>query len=303
MNLNISSWSIANPVAVSLLFILLTFSGVGGFMAMKVQNFPDIEFPIITITAALPGASPPQLETDVARKIEDALANTQGIKHISSRLTDGAATITAEFRIEKPVQEAMDDVRDAVSSIRANLPADLLDPVITKMELASTPIMTYTVSSSRLDDEALSWLVDNHLTRQLMSVPGVGAVSRVGGVNREIRVELDPERLLALNTTAADISQQLSQLQLEASGGRVDLGDAEQSIRTIAKLQSAQEIASMDVSLGDGRRIRLDQIASVIDTNAEQRSLALINGQHAVGFEILRARGAGEVAVAEATAL
>lgn len=252
MNLNISSWSIANPVAVSLLFILLTFAGVSGFMAMKVQNFPDIEFPIITITAALPGASPPQLETDVARKIEDALANTQGIKHISSRLTDGAATITAEFRIEKPVQEAMDDVRDAVSSIRANLPADLLDPVMTKMELASTPIMTYTVSSSRQDDEALSWFVDNHITRQLMSVPGVGAVSRVGGVNREIRVELDPERLLALNTTAADISQQLSQLQLEASGGRVDLGGAEQSIRTIAKLSSAQEIASMDVSLGEG---------------------------------------------------
>lgn len=303
MNFNISSWSIANPVAVSLLFILLTFAGVGGFMAMKVQNFPDIEFPIITITAVLPGASPPQLETDVARKIEDALANTQGIKHISSRLTDGAATITAEFRIEKPVQEAMNDVRDAVSSIRANLPADLLDPVITKMELASTPIMTYTVSSSRLDDEALSWFVDNHITRQLMSVPGMGAVSRVGGVNREIRVELDPERLLALNTTAADISQQISQLQLEASGGRVDLGGAEQSIRTLAKLQSAQEIASMDVSLGDGRRIRLDQIANVIDTNAEQRSFTLINGQHAVGFEILRARGASEVAVAEATAL
>lgn len=303
MNLNISSWSIANPVATSLLFILLTLAGLGGFWAMKVQNFPDIEFPIITITAALPGASPPQLETDVARKIEDVLANTQGIKHISSSLTDGVATITAEFRIEKNVQEAMDDVRDAVSSIRANLPADLLDPVITKLELASTPIMTYTVSSSRLDDESLSWLVDNQITRQLMSISGVGAVSRVGGVNREIRVELDPDKLLAMNTSAADISQQIRQLQLESSGGRVDLGGAEQSVRTIATVKSVHEVASMDVSLGDGRRIRLDQVANVIDTNAEQRSLALINGKHAVGFDILRARGAGEVAVADATAL
>lgn len=253
MSLNISSWSIANPVATTLLFILLTFAGISRFLTMKVQNFPDIEFPIITVTAALPGASPPQFETDVARKIEDALANTQDIKHITSSLTDGVATITAEFRVEKPVREAMDDVRDAVSGIRANLPVDLLDPVITKMELASTPIMTYTVSSSHLDDEALSWFVDNQITRQLMSVSDVGAVSRVGGVNREIRVALNPDQLLALNTTAADISQQISNLQLEASGGRVDLGGAEQSIRTIATVKSAQEIARMDVSLGDGR--------------------------------------------------
>ena len=140
MNLNVSSWSINNPVATTLLFILLTLAGAAGFFAMKVQNFPDIDFPIITVTARLPGASPSQLESDVARKIEDALANIQGIKHIKSSLTDGLATVTAEFDIGKPVQEAMDDVRDAVSSTRANLPADLQDPVITKMELASTPV-------------------------------------------------------------------------------------------------------------------------------------------------------------------
>ena len=300
MSLNISAWSIKNPVATTLLFILLTFAGIGGFMAMKVQNFPDIDFPIITVTAVLPGASPAQLETDVARKIEDALANSQGIKHIDSSLSEGVATINAEFRIEKPVQEAMNDVRDAVSSIRVNLPPNLQDPVITKMELASTPVMTYTVSSSQLDDEALSWFVDNQVRRQLMSVPGIGAISRVGGADREVRVELDPDRLLALNTTAVDISQQISQLQLEASGGRVSMGGAEQSIRTIATVNSAQDIASLDLSLSDGRRIRLNQIATVLDTTAEQRSMALINGQPAVGFEILRSRGAGEIEVAEA---
>ena len=303
MNINISSWSIANPVATSLLFILLTLAGIGGFLAMKVQNFPDIDFPVITVTATLPGASPPQLETDVARKIEDALANTQGIKHIKSSLTDGVATITAEFRIEKAVQDAMDEVRDAVSSIRANLPADLQDPVIRKLELASTPIMTYTVASSRLDDEALSWFVDNQVTKQLMSAPGVGAVNRVGGADREVRVELDPNRLLALNTTAADISRQIGQLQLEASGGRVDIGDSEQSIRTIATVSSAQEFAKLDVTLSDGRRIRLDQIAEISDTTAERRSAALINGQSAVGFEILRARGASELEVAKSARL
>lgn len=300
MNLNISAWSIANPVATSLLFILLTCAGLGSFIALKVQNFPDIEFPIITITAVLPGASPAQLENDVARKIEDALANTQGIKHISSRLTDGVATITAEFLIEKSVQDAMDDVRDAVAGIRAHLPAELLDPAITKLEIARAPIMTYTIASARLDDEALSWFVDNHLTRQLMAIPGVGAVVRVGGVNREIRVALDPERLFALNTSATDISQQLTAQQLEASGGRVDLGGAEQSVRTIATAKTAQEIAQLEISLSDARRIRLDQIADISDTHAEQRSLALMNGTPVVGFDILRARGASEIDVAAA---
>lgn len=300
MNPNVSSWSINNPVATTLLFILLTLAGIGAFLAMKVQNFPDIDFPIITVAAKLPGASPPQLESDVARKIEDALANIQGIKHIKSSLTDGLATVSAEFDIGKPVQEAMDDVRDAVSSTRANLPADLQDPVITKMELASTPVVTYAVSSSRLDDEALSWFVDSRVGKRLLAVPGIGAVSRVGGVDREVRVELDPDRLLALNTTAADLSRQLRELQQEASGGRVDLGGAEQSVRTIATVESASGIASLDVPLGDGRRIRLDQVARVWDTTAEQRSLALMDDRPVVAFEVLRSRGAGELEVAEA---
>ncbi|MCL6712556.1 efflux RND transporter permease subunit [Pseudomonas sp. R2.Fl] len=300
MNLNVSTWSINNPVATTLLFILLTLAGIGGFMAMKVQNFQDMDFPIITVTAALPGASPSQLENDVARKIEDALANVQGIKHIQSSLTDGVASITVEFRIGKAVQEAMNDVRDAVSSTRANLPAALQDPVITRSDLASSPVATYTVSSRQLDDEALSWLVDGQIGKRLLAVPGVGAVSRIGGIDRQVRVELDPARLLALNTTAADISRQLRQIQLEDSGGRVEMEGAEQSVRTIATVSSADEIAAMDASLGDGRRIRLDQVATVLDTAAEPRSAARMDGRPVVAFEVLRARGAGDIEVADA---
>ena len=300
MNLNVSTWSIRNPVAVTLLFILLTVAGIGGFSAMKVQNFPDIDFPIITVTAELPGASPPQIESDVARKIEDALANIPKIKHISSTLTDGTATITAEFLLDKPVQEAMDDVRDAVSGTRSELPADLRDPVIAKITLADTPVMTYTVASGRLDEEALSWFIDNEVRKRLLAVPGVGAVTRVGGLDREVRVELDPDQLLALNATAADISRQLAQLQQEASGGRVRTGGAEQSVRTIATVATAQDIAALDIALGDGRTIRLDQVATVSDTAAEPRSMALLNGKPAVGFDVIRARGAGEIEVAEA---
>jgi len=296
--MNVSSWSIKNPIPAVLLFIMLTLAGLMAFKTMKIQQFPDIDLPTVTVTATLPGAAPAQMETEVARKIENAVATLQGIKHIYTKVQDGTATITVEFRLEKPTQEALDDVRDAVSRIRADLPGDLRDPAISKANLAGSPILTYTVASSRMDDEALSWFVDNTVTKRMLSVRGVGAVSRVGGVSREVHVELDPSRLLALNATAADISRQLRQIQQEASGGRADVGGAEQSVRTIATVGSAEELARMDIVLTDGRRVRLDQVATVTDTVAEQRSAALLNGKPVVGFEITRSRGAGEIEVA-----
>ncbi len=296
--MNVSAWSIRNPIPSVLLFVMLTVAGVMGFRSMKIQQFPDIDLPTVTISASLPGASPAQLETEVARKLENSVASLSNVKHIYTKVQDGTATVTVEFRLEKPTQEAIDDVRDAVSRVRSDLPGDLRDPVISKVNLAGAPILTYTVASQRMDDEALSWFVDNTVTKNLLSVRGVGAVSRVGGVSREVRVELDPARLLALNATAADISRQLRQVQQEASGGRTDIGGAEQSVRTIATVASAEELARVEIGLSDGRRLRLDQVATVTDTVAEQRSAALLNGRPVVGFEIVRSLGAGEVEVA-----
>jgi multidrug efflux pump subunit AcrB len=297
--INVSAWSIRNPIPAILLFAMLTVLGILAFRAMRIQQFMDIDLPMVVVTATLPGAAPSQMETEVARKIENSIATIQGVKHIYAHTQDGVATVTTEFRLEKPTQEAVDDVRDAVSRVRADLPGDLRDPVISRVNLSGMPILTYTVASTRMDDEALSWFVDNTVARRLLSVRGVGAVSRVGGVTREVQVELDPVRLLALNATASDISRQLRQIQQEASGGRADIGGAEQSVRTIATVKSAAELAQMDVTLSDGRHIRLDQVATVADTVAEQRSAALLNGKPVVGFEIARSRGASEVAVAE----
>ena len=298
MNFNLSGWAIANPTPAILLFILLTFAGISGFQSMKVQDLPDLEMPTVTVTAALPGASPSQLETDVSRKIENALATVQGVRHIYSHLIEGEVTITIEFRLERAIQEALDDVRDAVSRVRADLPSDLRDPVIKKVELSGSPILTYSIASAQMDDEALSWFVDNDISKTLLAVRGVGSVSRVGGVSREVRVDLDPNRLLAFNTTAADISRQLRQSQQEGSGGRTDFGGMEQSVRTMATVSSAKEIATLDIPLSDGRHIRLDQIAEVSDSVSEQRSAAFLNGQPVLGFEIVRALGFGELEVA-----
>ncbi len=297
--MNVSAWSIRNPIPAILLFIMLTLIGLMSFRAMKVQSFPDIDLPMIIVTASLPGASPPQMETEVARKIENSVAMLQDVKHIYSKVQDGVAMVTVEFRLEKSTQDALDDVRDAVSRIRSDLPTDLRDPVITKMDLAGSPILTYTVASNRMDNEALSWFVDNAVTKKLLAVRGVGAVSQVGGVDREIHIELEPTRLLGLGVTAAEISRQLRQIQQEASSGRADIGGITQSVRTIATVPSVTELSRMDISLSDGRRIRLDQIATITDTVAEQQSIALLNGQPVVGFEISRSRGTSEIEVAE----
>ncbi|ENU29845.1 hypothetical protein F991_02332 [Acinetobacter sp. CIP-A165] len=295
--MNVSAWSIRNPIPSILLFIMLGLAGLLCFHWMKIQQFPDIELPMVTVTAALPGAAPPQLETEVARKIENSIATLQGLRNQYTNIQDGVVSVTAEFELEKPLQEAVDDVRNAVSQVRSDLPADLRDPIVSKINLSGSPILTYAIQSPKMDEEALSWFVDYDIARAMLQVKGVGAVSRVGGVTRQIDVELDPEKLLALNATATDITRQLRLIQQDASGGETKIGGSEQSIRTIATVKTAAEIGAMNIALSDGRHIRLDQVATISDGIAERRSAALLNGQPVIGFEITRSKGASEVDV------
>ncbi len=298
--MNVSAWSIKNPIPAVMLFVLLTLAGIMSFKAMKVQQFPDLELPTVTVSAALPGAAPAQLETEVARKIENAIAPLSGLKNIYTNVQDGMVSVTAEFRLEKPTQEAVDDVRSAVQQVRSDLPGDLRDPIVSKMNLSGAPILAFTIRSNNMDGEALSWFVDNTISRALLGVRGVGSVARVGGVTREVQVALDPLKLQSLGATAADISRQLKQVQTESAGGRVDLGGSEQPMRTLATVATVDELSRLELSLSNGKRVRLDEIATVKDTVAEQRSFATLNGKSVVGFEITRSKGASEVEVGAA---
>lgn len=301
--MNLSAWSIKNPIPAVMLFVLLSFAGLLSYQSMKVQQFPDMELPMVTVAASLPGAAPAQLETEVARKLENAIAPLQGLKNIYTQVHDGGVTITAEFRLEKPTQEAVDDVRSAIQGVRSDLPSDVRDPVVGKVNLSGAPILAITIRSTQMDDEALSWFVDNTVTRRLLGVKGVGSVARVGGVSRQVEVALDPLKLQALGATAADVSRQLRQVQTESAGGRADLGGSEQPMRTLATVKTVQELAQIEFTLSSGQRIRLDQVASVRDTVAEPRALALLNGKPVVGFEITRSKGASEVEVGAAVQL
>lgn len=294
---NVSAWCIRNPIPAILLFVLLTIFGLHAFSVMKVQNFPDIDLPMITVSAALPGGSPEQLESEVVRKIENSLASLQGLKHIFTVIQDGISVTSAQFVLEKSTQEALDDVRSAVAGLRAALPIELNDPVVNKVNLTGLPILTYTVASSRMTEEELSWFVDNEVTRAIMSARGVGAVARIGGVDRQISVALDPTKLLGLNITASDVSRRLKQIQQQNSGGRGEQGDQEQSVRMIATVPDVLDLASTSIVLSDGRHVRLDQIAEISDSVSERRSAALLDGKPVVGFEISRSIGSGEIEV------
>lgn len=305
--MNFSAYSIKNPIPAIMLFVLLTLAGLLAFKSSAVQDFPDIELPIVTITATLAGAAPAQLETEVARKIEDSVATLPGIKNIYTSVLDGLVQITVEFVLEKPIAEAVNDVRNAVARVRADLPSELRDPSVTRSLTAGKVVLTFVAapalmadgSPSAIDDQDLSWFIDDNVSKRLLSVPGIGAVKRMGGVNREVRITLDADKMAALKVSAAEVSRQLRLVQQEAPGGRGDVGGAEQSVRTIATVMSAAELGRLELPLADGRRIRLDRIGTVVDTVAEARSVALHNGKKVVGFEIFRSRGASELDVAK----
>ena len=298
--MNVSAWSIRHPVPAILVFALLTILGLMAFRALGIQNFPDVELPTITVAASLEGADPSQLETEVARKIEDKIATLGGIEHIRTSLGDGSATIRVEFQIDKDVEVALNEVRNAVDSVRADLPQDLTDPVVSKVTTSGSPIVTYTVAATGMDEQDLSWFVDNEVAKALLAVKGVGQVSRLGGVDREVHVDLDSGCMQALGVTAEAVSAQLKRVQQDASGGRGDIGGAVQSVRSLGALGSVAEIGDLVIPLADGRWARLRDLGTVSDAHAERGSLAFLDENPVVAFEVTRIKGASEVAVAQA---
>ena len=297
--MNFSAWAIRRPTPSILLFFMLTVAGLIAFSRLGVQSMPDMEFPSVSLVATVPGASPEQLEAEVARPIEDTIASIGSVRHVSTTINDGTVSMMVEFLYEKKTEEAVIDVRDAVARIRATLPVEMQEPVVSRIELASLPMLTYAVSSPAMDDADLSWFVDNVVSRALLQSRGIAEVRRQGGITREIRVELEPERLKALGVTAGEISSQLRRMQQEAPGGRGDLSGLVQTVRTLGTVTSAAELAQISLPLPDGRRPRLIDVADVRDTHAELSQLALLDGKPVVGFDVMRARGHDDVSTSK----
>ena len=297
--MNVSAWSIRNPLVAVLLFILLSLGGWHGFHAMRVQQFPDMDFPVVVVSVALTGASPQQLESDVAKKVESRLASLDGVKNVRSTLQTGLSTTVIEFRLEKDLQEAVDEVRSAVGEIRSDLPADALDPVISKVGTSGMPLLTFSVAAQGMDALSLSWFVDDRLSRRLLGIPGVGSVSRVGGLSRTVEVLPDPVRLKALGLPISAVAAQVAALQRDVSGGEAQIGGGKQSVRALGAQSQAADIADLRVQSAGGAQ-RLGDFATVRDGAAEADSHALFDGETVVAFEVVRSRGASEVGVMHA---
>ena len=299
MSLNVSAYSIRNPLVAILLFVLLTLGGIYGFMQMKVQQFPDIDLPAVVVTVTLPGAAPSQLENDIAKKVENKLTSIEGVKHIRTSLQTGAATIVTEFVLEKDIQEAVDDVRSAVGEVRGDLPAAANDPIITKVSTSGFPVVTYSVASENMNVEDLSWFVDDTVTKRLSDIPGVSTVSRIGGLQREITVAADPITLSGLKLSITQLSNQITGIQQDSSGGEAEVGKTTQTIRVLGAVERANDLNNLQVAVPTGGTQALGRMAQITDGAADPSSIAKLDGETVVAFNITRSRGASEVEVME----
>ncbi len=297
--MNFSAWSIRNPIAPILLFVMLMVVGWQSFRTLPITRFPNIDVPLVAISVGQAGAAPAELETQVTKEIEDAVAGITGVKNIMSTISDGVSTTAVEFRMEVPTDKAVQDVKDKIDQILGDLPGDVEAPVVTRIDVEGQAILSFAVSSPNMSIEELSWFVDDEITRSLQGQAGIGRVDRYGGAEREIRVELDPLKLNSFGITAGEVNTQLRATNANIGGGRGEVGAQEQAIRLLGDAYSAEALADSTIALSSGRFVRLGDLGNVIDTYEELRSFSRFNGEQVVTFAVYRAKGASEVSVAE----
>ncbi|NML07788.1 efflux RND transporter permease subunit [Sphingomonas sp. G-3-2-10] len=294
---NISAWAIRNPVPPIVLFLFLTIAGLLSFNRMDVNNEPDIDFPIVWISISQPGAAPSELENQITQKVEAAVRSLQGIDEINSTVQEGNSQTVVQLELGMPIDRAVEDVRSAIQQIRGDLPDGILEPQVGRANTTDNDIASFTAVATDMTVEQLSWYIDNTVSKELRSVSGLAAVNRNGGVNREIRVILDPAKLQSYGITATAVNQQLRASNLNAPGGRTEISGFEQSVRVLGNADSAYKLGQQQIALGGGRTVRLADIGQVVDKYAEQRSLAYYNGQQVIAFDIQRSKGGSDVTV------
>ncbi|WP_448585545.1 efflux RND transporter permease subunit [Thermaurantiacus sp.] len=296
---NISSWAIRNPIPPLLLFLMLTLVGGLAFARLKINQMPDISAPLVSIIVAQPGGAPTEIESQITRRVEGAVAGIGNIKSINSVVEEGVSSTGVEFQIGTPVDRAVNDVRDAMAKIRSDLPEGILEPQVTRIDIEGGALAYIAVKSTAMTLEELSWFVDNTIAKRMVAIPGVAQVSRGGGVSREIRVDLRPDRLQAYGITAAQVNSQLRGLNLDVPGGRTEVSGAEQAVRVLGGAKTAQALGETRISLPGGRFVRLADIANVRDGTTEQRTIARLDGRQVTSFGLFKAKGASDVAVYE----
>ncbi|HUE79171.1 MAG TPA: efflux RND transporter permease subunit [Sphingomicrobium sp.] len=292
---NISSWCIQNPVPPIVLFVGLLLAGIVAFMGMDVNNNPDIDFPAAQVSISQPGAAPTEMENQITQKVEAAIRSVNGVDEINSSIREGFSSTFVQFDIGTPTDRAVNDVRDAITQIRSDLPDGILEPQISRVDIAGDPILFVAAETTDMSLEQLSWYVDNNVSKRLLSVEGIAAITREGGVDRTIRIVLEPAALQAQGITAAQVNQQLRQTNLNATGGRAEIAGSEQSVRVLGNARTAYDLSQTQIVVPGGRTVRLADLGAVKDAYSEQRTIAKMNGRQVISFNVQRSKGASEV--------
>lgn len=297
--MNISAWAIRNPVLTILIFAIISIVGGMSYSKLGINASPDVDFPNVVVNITQNGASPTELETEVTKKVEDALTGLEGLEHITSTVTDGSSTSMLQFKLGHPIDRALNDVRDSIAKIRATLPQDINEPSITHPNFSGEPILTYSIESKNRNLEDLSYLVDNTLSREILTVSGVSQVKRSGGVSREIRVELNSARMRALGLTPDIVNSQIKTLNTNMPSGQGQIGNQEQTIRTVGSATTVEQLKNLQIPVSNGQFVTLQDLGEVNDSISEIRQIAKFDGKDVVAMSIIRAQGTSDVTVAK----
>ncbi|MDZ4371322.1 MAG: efflux RND transporter permease subunit [Phenylobacterium sp.] len=299
-SLRISAWAIRNPIPVVVLFIGLVLAGMIAYGSLAVKNFPDVTFPAVSITITQSGAAPGEIETQITRQVEDAVSSLPNVRNIQSTVTQGVSSTMIEMEIGEDLQKKTDEVQTRIDQIRPNLPREIDEPLVQRVEFDSLPITTFAVSAPAMSDVELSWFIDDTLSRALQAEKGVAQIRRVGGVSREINVILDPDKLAARGLTAAQVNNALRAADLDVPGGRVEVGGREQTVRVLGAATTLAELREMTIPTGGGSYVKLTDVAQVGDGAGEVRGFARLNGRPVVGFQLMKIRAASDIATEDA---
>ena len=299
MSFHLSAWSIKNPIPTIVTFVILGIVGITSFLGLGIDDTPNIDVAAVNVVVTQRGASPTELETQVTKKVEDAVANLDNIDEITSTITEGRSTTVIDFVLGTNSDRATNDVRNAVSQIRSDLPQDINEPIISRLSFSGGVVITYAVESNQRDVVELSNLVDQTIIPQLLNVSGVGEIDRWGGIDREIRINLDPDRLLAYQISATEVNEQIRNYNINLTGGKTNLGGREQNVRTLGSAKTVEEIRKYPIRIDNGGRVPLSKLGTVGDSFAEPTQKAYLNGEPVVAFAVKRSTGSTLVEVEE----
>ena len=295
----ISDYAIRKPVVTTVVMIALAIFGIFALATLDTDEFPDVQPPIVNVAVPYPGASPDIVEREVVDRMEEAIAGISGVKRIVSSSLDSFATITVEFVFGKDVNQATQEIRDKISEVRNDLPPEMKEPILTRFDPADIPIVSLSLTSTRLSPAQLTRLADPRITRELRTVTGVAEVNVVGGVERQLVVGLKPEALKSADVSIAQVVQAVESQNLASPVGRLTGRLDERTIRLRGRLETTQDFEEIAVTQNRGRLVRLGDLADITDGTEEPRTAALFSGRPAVGIDVVKSKGFSTTTVAE----